>query len=208
MPEGTPLNKQLLNFQQHSRRSAFVVDEYGDVQGLITTQDIIARSSASSTLSERGRHRRHEGERPQLRRRRERERPAAESRDELESADRRAEDAERPDRRAARDDPGDRHRRHGRELPDRDPRLRASTASNACASSRRDPLRRRRSPPEARVLSRPARTLSDSRSTGSTSMLERPPRRIRARHERALEPMLLRLRPAALRRTARAGSRP
>ncbi len=41
VPEGTPLNKQLLNFQQHRRRSAFVVDEYGDVQGLITTQDII-----------------------------------------------------------------------------------------------------------------------------------------------------------------------
>jgi Mg2+/Co2+ transporter CorB len=41
VPEGTPLNKQLLAFQQHRRRSAFVVDEYGDVQGLITTQDII-----------------------------------------------------------------------------------------------------------------------------------------------------------------------
>jgi Mg2+/Co2+ transporter CorB len=41
VPEGTPLNKQLLNFQQHERRSAFVVDEYGDIQGLITTQDII-----------------------------------------------------------------------------------------------------------------------------------------------------------------------
>jgi Mg2+/Co2+ transporter CorB len=41
VPEGTPLNKQLLNFQQHRRRSAFVVDEYGDVQGLITTQDIV-----------------------------------------------------------------------------------------------------------------------------------------------------------------------
>lgn len=41
VPEGTPLNKQLLNFQQHRRRSAFVVDEYGDVQGLITTQDIL-----------------------------------------------------------------------------------------------------------------------------------------------------------------------
>jgi Mg2+/Co2+ transporter CorB len=41
VPEGTPLNKQLLNFQQHHRRSAFVVDEYGDVQGLITTQDIV-----------------------------------------------------------------------------------------------------------------------------------------------------------------------
>lgn len=41
VPEGTPLNKQLLNFQQHQRRSAFVVDEYGDVQGLITTEDIL-----------------------------------------------------------------------------------------------------------------------------------------------------------------------
>jgi Mg2+/Co2+ transporter CorB len=41
VPEGTPLNKQLLNFQQQKRRSAFVVDEYGDIQGLITTQDII-----------------------------------------------------------------------------------------------------------------------------------------------------------------------
>jgi Mg2+/Co2+ transporter CorB len=41
VPEGTPLNKQLLNFQQYRRRSAFVVDEYGDVQGLITTQDIL-----------------------------------------------------------------------------------------------------------------------------------------------------------------------
>jgi Mg2+/Co2+ transporter CorB len=41
VPEGTPLNKALLNFQQNKRRSGFVVDEYGDVQGLITTQDII-----------------------------------------------------------------------------------------------------------------------------------------------------------------------
>ncbi len=41
VPEGTPLTKQLLNFQQTKRRSAFVVDEYGDVQGLVTTQDIV-----------------------------------------------------------------------------------------------------------------------------------------------------------------------
>jgi Mg2+/Co2+ transporter CorB len=41
VPEGTPLNRQLLNFQQHNRRSAFVIDEYGDVQGLITSEDII-----------------------------------------------------------------------------------------------------------------------------------------------------------------------
>ncbi len=41
VPEGTPLNQQLANFQQQKRRSAFVVDEYGDVQGLITTEDIL-----------------------------------------------------------------------------------------------------------------------------------------------------------------------
>ena len=41
VPEGTPLNRQLLNFEQQQRRAAFVVDEYGDVQGLITTEDIL-----------------------------------------------------------------------------------------------------------------------------------------------------------------------
>ena len=85
VPEGTPLNKALLNFQQHRRRSAFVVDEYGDVQGLITTQDIL-REIVGELDSVRGRHRRDERERPQLRRRRERERAPAESRDELEPA--------------------------------------------------------------------------------------------------------------------------
>lgn len=41
VPEGTPLNKQLANFQQHKHRVALVVDEYGDVQGLVTTEDIV-----------------------------------------------------------------------------------------------------------------------------------------------------------------------
>ncbi len=41
VPESTPLNRQLLNFQQTQRRSAFVIDEYGDIQGLITTEDIL-----------------------------------------------------------------------------------------------------------------------------------------------------------------------
>jgi len=41
VPEGTPLNKQLLNFQRLKHRFAFVVDEYGDVQGLITAEDAI-----------------------------------------------------------------------------------------------------------------------------------------------------------------------
>jgi Mg2+/Co2+ transporter CorB len=40
-PEGTTLNQQLLNFQRDRRRMAFVVDEYGDVQGLLTLEDIL-----------------------------------------------------------------------------------------------------------------------------------------------------------------------
>jgi magnesium and cobalt exporter, CNNM family len=41
VPEGTPLNKQLLQFQHEKRRSGLVVDEYGDVQGLVTLEDIL-----------------------------------------------------------------------------------------------------------------------------------------------------------------------
>jgi Mg2+/Co2+ transporter CorB len=41
VPSGTALNTQLLNFQRGRRRMAFVVDEYGDIQGLITIEDIL-----------------------------------------------------------------------------------------------------------------------------------------------------------------------
>ncbi len=41
VPEGTPLNQQLLNFQNQRRRIGFVVDEYGDIQGLVTLEDIL-----------------------------------------------------------------------------------------------------------------------------------------------------------------------
>lgn len=41
IPENTPLYTQLLNFQKHKRRIGFVVDEYGDVIGLITLEDIL-----------------------------------------------------------------------------------------------------------------------------------------------------------------------
>lgn len=41
IPEGTPLNKQLLNFQLLHRRSGLVVDEYGDFLGLVTLEDIL-----------------------------------------------------------------------------------------------------------------------------------------------------------------------
>jgi Mg2+/Co2+ transporter CorB len=41
VPEGTSLNRQLLNFQRQRRRVAFIVDEYGDVQGLVTLEDLL-----------------------------------------------------------------------------------------------------------------------------------------------------------------------
>lgn len=41
VPEGTPLNQQLLNFQRQKRRIGLVVDEYGDIQGLVTLEDIL-----------------------------------------------------------------------------------------------------------------------------------------------------------------------
>jgi Mg2+/Co2+ transporter CorB len=39
--EGTTLYEQLLRFRRLRRRIAFVVDEYGDLQGLVTLEDIL-----------------------------------------------------------------------------------------------------------------------------------------------------------------------
>lgn len=41
IPEGTPLNRQLLNFQRESRRTGLVVDEYGEILGMVTLEDIL-----------------------------------------------------------------------------------------------------------------------------------------------------------------------
>jgi Mg2+/Co2+ transporter CorB len=41
IPESTPLHTQLLNFQQKKRRLGIVVDEYGDVVGLVALADIL-----------------------------------------------------------------------------------------------------------------------------------------------------------------------
>ncbi|MEJ2132808.1 MAG: CNNM domain-containing protein, partial [Gammaproteobacteria bacterium] len=41
VPEGTPLDTQLFNFQQHQERLGIVVDEYGDVQGIVALEDIL-----------------------------------------------------------------------------------------------------------------------------------------------------------------------
>jgi Mg2+/Co2+ transporter CorB len=41
VPEGTSLTVQLNQFQRTRRRLAFVVDEYGDIQGFVTLEDIL-----------------------------------------------------------------------------------------------------------------------------------------------------------------------
>ena len=41
VPEGTPLSTQLVHFQRRRQRIAMVVDEYGDIQGIVTLEDIL-----------------------------------------------------------------------------------------------------------------------------------------------------------------------
>ncbi|WP_299201991.1 HlyC/CorC family transporter [uncultured Amphritea sp.] len=51
VPESTPLQTQLLNFQQESRRIALVVDEYGDIQGVVTLEDILEEIVGEMSLN-------------------------------------------------------------------------------------------------------------------------------------------------------------
>ncbi len=41
IPESTPINLQLSHFKQQKHRIGLIVDEYGDIQGLITLEDIL-----------------------------------------------------------------------------------------------------------------------------------------------------------------------
>lgn len=57
VPERTSLTKQLLEFQGKERRMALVVDEYGDIQGLVTLDDILEEIVGEFTPEGRGRSR-------------------------------------------------------------------------------------------------------------------------------------------------------
>jgi Mg2+/Co2+ transporter CorB len=41
IPDSTPLNVQLVNFRRQRKRIGLVVDEYGDIEGLVTIDDIL-----------------------------------------------------------------------------------------------------------------------------------------------------------------------
>lgn len=51
IPEGTPLNVQLLKFQRNKERIGLIVDEYGDINGLITLEDILEEIVGEFTTS-------------------------------------------------------------------------------------------------------------------------------------------------------------
>jgi len=51
IPEGTPLSMQLVKFQRNKKKVGLVVNEYGDIQGLVTVEDILEEIVGDFTTS-------------------------------------------------------------------------------------------------------------------------------------------------------------
>lgn len=51
IPEGTPLSTQLVKFQRNKKKVGLVVDEYGDIKGLISIEDILEEIVGDYTTS-------------------------------------------------------------------------------------------------------------------------------------------------------------
>jgi Mg2+/Co2+ transporter CorB len=52
IPEGTPLSQQLEHFKDQKRRLGIVVDEYGEVQGMVVLDDILEEIVGQFTSSQ------------------------------------------------------------------------------------------------------------------------------------------------------------
>ena len=65
VPSATPLLAQIQHFQEHEDRVSLVVDEYGEIMGLVSLDDIleeiIGEFTTQSPLMARGLHRQHDG---------------------------------------------------------------------------------------------------------------------------------------------------
>jgi Mg2+/Co2+ transporter CorB len=51
IPENTPLNVQLIKFQRNREKVGIIVDEYGDIQGLVSVEDILEEIVGDFTTS-------------------------------------------------------------------------------------------------------------------------------------------------------------
>ena len=123
VPEGTPLLTQLTNFQEQMRHMGLVVDEYGEILGLVTLQDILEeivgeftsqKPMSGSLLCARE---------PDGSRDRRGRLPAARAQPQgrIPLPARGAQDDQRPGARGARGHPRGRHGAHRRRPPRRDP---------------------------------------------------------------------------------------
>ena len=121
VPLKTDLYVQLLNFQKHKQRIGLVVDEYGDIEGLVTLEDLLEEVIGRIHHRPASLHPRClSAGRRQLSGRRLGQHSRSESGLRLGSADRRSEDPEWSDPRDAREHSGKRHHFPRRRLHHRD----------------------------------------------------------------------------------------